>query len=85
MKRDILPTGLNFKDIWGDFQDAHVPGPCEYCGQEATSHSLLISRKFRGQDLCAVCYKMARQGILGDPKEDIRTEPESWENDPLPF
>ncbi len=86
MKRDILPTGLNFRDIWGSFEQSNLPSACEHCGREASSKSLTVSRKHWNMDLCSECRHLKFQGLLGDPREDVRTEPvEPVDEPPLPF
>ena len=74
MNRNKLPKGLDHKDIWASFQEAHLPAPCEHCGKEASSKSLMVSRKHWQMDLCASCRHKKYQGILGDPKEDVEAQ-----------
>lgn len=88
MKRDILPKGLNHRDIWGSFAEAHQPAACEHCGRQATSRNLIASRKHYRMDLCGKCYHKQRQGVLGNPVEDIEPDDimkEYGESKELPF
>lgn len=88
MKRDILPKGLNHKDIWGTFSEAHRPTRCEHCGNSATSRNLIASRRFYGMDLCGKCYHKKFKGVPGHPKEDIEPDDitkEYGEPKDLPF